>query len=272
MPFRYQKKKVALTYSAPVGEQHPWPDKELAYFAVDAHMSSKGRSIEKFLVAEEMHEDGRLHYHMYLEFDHRVDTQDARYFDVDGIHPNIGEKPSKRWCDYCAKDGNFITNFYVAKTSVYKQAIQVGGLAGLELIKEAHPRDYLLHREKFLSNLLVPFSGIRKVVWIWGPPERGKSEYAYLQGAKDCAYKNGFFDYKGDEVVVIEEIDKIKMPLEEFLRITDRYPINVNVKGAFVPWAAHTIYFTGSQPPEGVFVHEFNEQVTRRITEIIHKE
>lgn len=270
--FRYNRKKVALTYSAPVDEQHVWSDKELAFFAVDQHFSVKGFKIEKFLVAEEMHEDGRLHYHMFLEFDRRLDTQDARYFDVDGMHPNIGDKPGKKWCDYCAKDGNYITNFYVAKINVYKQAIQAGGWDGINMIKDAHPRDFLINKTKFIAGLLTPYDGIRNVVWIWGPPGKGKTKYAHDRGAIDVKFKNGFYSYEGEQIVVINEIDKIQMPLDEFLTITDRYPIRVNVKGAYVPWCVHTIYFTGTQPPEGVFVHEFNEQVTRRITEIIHME
>ena len=36
------------------------------------------------------------------------------------------------------------------------------------------------------------------------------------------------------------------MPVTDFLNITDGYPIEVEVKGAFVPWSAHTIYFTSN--------------------------
>lgn len=271
--FRNQNKKFALTYSAPQNELHPWPDKELAFMAVDYHFSLKGRTVEKFLVAEEHHEDGRLHYHMYIEIDRRIDTTDPRYFDIDGLHPNIGKKPGKQeWLNYITKDGNYITNFFKPKISAYKRAIDVGGQEALEIIKNAHPRDWILNHQKFKAYFLKPYVGVRKVIWLWGPAGRGKTRYAVERyGAKICKWTSSGFliGYQGESAVVINEIDKIKMPLHEFLDITDRYDPPLNIKGGEFPWCADTIIFTSTVPPDGVFVHEDAWQVGRRITEVI---
>lgn len=271
MPFRYNRKKVALTYSAPVDELHPWGDKELAFMALDYHFGTKGRTIEKYLVAEETHEDGRLHYHMYFELDRRIDTIDPRYFDVDEMHPNIGDKPGKQaWLKYITKDGNYITNFYEPKVSAYLQAINIGGDEGMELLRKAHPRDFVINYSKIKSFFVKAYEGERRVSWLHGPSGSGKSRWANDLGAKDVVYKNGFVNgYNGEKVVVFNEIDKMGMPLDVFLRLTDRYKCDANVKGAVMPWAAEHVIFTSTLPWDGVFVHEHATQIERRITEII---
>lgn len=274
MPFRYTKKKVALTYAAPVDEQHVWPDKEIAYFAIDYHFSEKGKIIEKYIVAEEEHEDGRLHYHMYLEFNTRLDTTDARYFDIDGMHPNIGDKPGKKqWLEYITKDGNFITNFYEPRMNPYKMALaaaEQGKLKdGLNILKEKCTRDYLLNRRKIISGLIKPYIGERRVTWLHGPTGTGKSHWADLQGAEDADFENNFFSYRGGEVVVFNEVDKMNMPLNKFLKITDKWELYVNIKGEYCPWAAKHIIFTSTEHWSGVFVHSHSEQIERRITECI---
>lgn len=236
---------------------------------MDYHFSEKGKQIVNYLIGEEYHENGELHYHAFLEFDSRIDTCDPRYFDVDGLHPNIGDKPSKKWCDYCAKGGNYITNFYVPKVSPYKRALEVGGQEGIDIIKEACPRDWVMNKNKIIAAMIEPYEGDRRVIWVYGREGLGKSHIARGMGAKPCKYKNGFYSYKGAPVVVFEEIDKQKMPLDEFLTITDKWETEVNLKGAYCNWAAHTVIFTATQPWDAVFVHEHSGQVERRITDII---
>lgn len=270
MPFRYNKKKVALTYAAPVDEQHIWPDKEIAYFAVDYHFSEKGKIIEKYIVAEEEHEDGRLHYHMYLEFNTRLDTTDARYFDIDGMHPNIGDKPGKKqWLDYITKDGNFITNFYQPKISPYKQARAVGGWEAIKILMDKVPRDFDLYEAKHMARYVKAPVAKKEVTWLYGPTGTGKSLTAFKGGAETIRYKNGFYDYMGEKIVVINEIDKLNMPVEEFLLITDTYSVRVNIKGGYYPWLAEKIYFTSTMHPRDVWGCDMGDQVMRRIDVLI---
>lgn len=267
--FRYNRKKVALTYSCPRGEQHPWCDKELAYLALDEHFSAKGKTIVNYLVAEELHQSGELHYHAYLEFDSRIDTIDVNYFNIMGMHPNIGNKPGKAWLVYCTKKGNYVTNFYEPNENIYERAIKLGGAEGMEYIKENNPYVWITQQNKLLSALTVAYQGPRRVVWCYGPSGSGKSYWADQHGAVDTEYENKFYDYAGAETVVFNEIDKMSMPLNQFLKITDVYKKNVNIKGASMPWAAKTIIFTSTVPWDGVFVHEHAWQVDRRITDIL---
>lgn len=69
-------------------------------------------------------------------------------------------------------------------------------------------------------------------------------------------------------MVLFDDFDWHKMPMDTFLRITERYPIPINVKGGEVPWVAETIYFTSNDDPSSWYVLPGigqPEQVTRRI-------
>lgn len=59
-------------------------------------------------VCREKHDDGNPHLHAVLKFTKRVQSRQARIFDVKGYHPNIQSVRSiKKSLDYVAKDGEF---------------------------------------------------------------------------------------------------------------------------------------------------------------------
>jgi len=65
----------------------------------------------RYIVAEEQHADGGLHYHAYFEFENRIDRRVHRQWDYHGQHPNIQQKTKADAREnafyYCTKDGWF---------------------------------------------------------------------------------------------------------------------------------------------------------------------
>lgn len=91
-----------------------------------------------------------------------------------------------------------------------------------------------------------------RIVILWGASGTGKTRTAteefpdaYLL-TKPNADGNVWFDgYDGEDVVIIDEFyGWIKYDL--LLRICDRYPLQVPVKGAMVQFKATTIVFTSN--------------------------
>lgn len=73
--------------------------------------------VQRYLIARELHDDGRPHLHAYAGWDARKRLSDAACFDVDGHHPNI-QKPrsAKAVAEYCKKyDSEVLCNFSVAE-------------------------------------------------------------------------------------------------------------------------------------------------------------
>lgn len=162
-PFRFNAKQVGLTYSCPVGAtENPIPSKELL---LEELKKVSSHEIEQYIISKERHESGAIHYHCYVKWENRLDITNARAFDAYGVHPNIlTGTPKSQWKHYCAKDGDYITNFYIKKVTKYAEALNATTVEeGLAILAEHHPRDYLLQRGRLKENLEQHLHSSKKV-------------------------------------------------------------------------------------------------------------
>lgn len=62
------------------------------------------------IVARELHQDGGIHLHAFVDFNRQFSSRDTAVFDVGGCHPNISKSrgtPQKGY-DYAIKDGEVV--------------------------------------------------------------------------------------------------------------------------------------------------------------------
>lgn len=87
---------------------------------------------------------------------------------------------------------------------------------------------------------------------LYGPTGTGKTRMAKSENATTVEYINGFFNgYKGEDTVLFDEFDWTSMPKTLFLKITDRYDYEINVKGGTRNWKPRKIFFcTNDENPE----------------------
>lgn len=93
--FRLSAQRILLTYSKP-------PDGWSVEPVRDA-LELLGAS---YRIGRELHKDGKVHYHCYVDFRRRFETENERRFDSQGHHPNIlciRRTPEYVW-DYSGKD------------------------------------------------------------------------------------------------------------------------------------------------------------------------
>lgn len=101
MSFRLQAKNVFLTYSQAATIE---TKESLLDF-----LKTRGNGITYCLVSRELHEDGNAHYHALISYAKRRDFRNPRYFDFNGIHPNMQSAASERaTMEYIKKDGDII--------------------------------------------------------------------------------------------------------------------------------------------------------------------
>lgn len=277
--FRIARKKIGLTYSCP---------KDAAMHPISAHkelrdfMESKGYC--KYLIGREQHtdksptSDGLDHWHVYVHYDTIIDTSDSRFFDLNGVHPNIlSGAPGQGWITYCAKCGDIDTNFY--QKNPYAMALQQPTAeAALESLWASNPEDMCKFGSSISENVTkrmrttppqLRYYGpypkhFYPPAWdpkthsllLIGPPGIGKTQFArYLLGAND--YVKGRLDpgLRGisfDKPLIFDEINMLDSPPEQSKEITDVEnggTISMRYKNPVVPPGIPRIFCANMEYP-----------------------
>jgi len=214
--FQWDTMALYLTYS-----QCSLP-KEEAFSQINEIL--EWHEIDQYLIAEEKHENGGDHLHVYLKLKYRLRSRNSRLLDLVGIegeayHPNVETRlrSAARVMRYCTKDGNFIGNIHVeVKLNPWTQMIETaekGDMKAARAIARAKlPRESIVcataistaltaavrQAPRDLSSLsLDHFSGLEDLVWdqsktliIQGAAGLGKTNLAKLMipGALFCSH------------------------------------------------------------------------------------
>jgi len=107
-----------------------------------------------------------------------------------------------------------------------------------------------------------------KVIVCQGPTGTGKSKWC-MDNYPNAYWKqrgNWWDNYSGQETVIIDEFYGW-LPYDLILRLCDRYPLMVEVKGGQVQFIAKTIIFTSNQLPERWYKNVYFSSFTRRVHE-----
>jgi len=209
--FRFTSSKVFLTYA------------QADDLSRDRLLSALGDlGYYKIYAGEELHSDGGKHYHV-IAFDSKkkVDIKNARYWDIDGRHPNVRHiKSFEKAYFYVSKDGNTFG------TGTIDPIIQTGSVRGFRSIKADYEEFTRYVRTKSLRcpfPLILPYckdgdisickpdpKHRQRCLWIHGPANTGKSYYftRLLDGASIYYAGDGelaFDTYSGEVLIVYDD-------------------------------------------------------------------
>lgn len=102
------------------------------------------------------------------------------------------------------------------------------------------------------ADFAKPSAIVRRVQVFWGSTGTGKSKTAWDELGLDAYCKDPrskFWDgYRDQRNVVIDEF-RGSIDIAHILRWTDRYPVNVEIKGSALPLVAENIIFTSNLHP-----------------------
>lgn len=156
--FRIDRCSLGLTYSCPVDK----PDNPIvSHQELIEFLATKG-TLKKYTTGKELHENGKIHWHVFVVYDDAINTVNCRFFDFKEVHPNILiGKPGKGWEAYCVKHYDFASNYW--KADVFQQVwAKRTWSEARDLLREKMPKFMLQHGATAERNYKRFKSGERK--------------------------------------------------------------------------------------------------------------
>lgn len=187
--------------------------------------------------------------------------------------------------DYCSKEGRVAIEVGVRQAAPIGQGKRndiiavremiVAGAGMHDVVMECDSYQAIRVAETMLKYIEVTRSWMPTVIWLWGPTGCGKSKWAFdhYPDAWVSGVDGRWFEgYDAHETVIIDDFRSNWCPFHVLLRLLDRYPYRVEVKGASRQFLARTIIVTCPVAPDKAYAGRTNEdiqQLLRRVEVIM---
>jgi len=164
-----------------------------------------------------------------------------------------------------------------ARSDLAQVALLASTGSTISEIAIAHGSDFIRYHSgiRALVSLNEPRrSWVTEVYWFWGPTGTGKTRAAFAE-APDAYFKNPstkWWDgYQRHEDVIIDDFRADFSTFASLLRLTDRYPLEFEIKGGTCQCVIKRLFITTPKIPQETWVNRTDEdinQLMRRITEV----
>lgn len=231
-------------------------------------------------------ESGTPHLQGYIVFTRRIAFNTARNRVSTRCHMEKTKGSPASNKDYCQKDGDFV-EYGTAPGGQGKRtdldqvydAVKTGSTRAE--IGDAFKGTYLRYKRSIDQLLREVAQTIRdpanetNVIVYWGSTGAGKTRKVWEAHPHETIYchtgERWFDGYQGQEIALFDDFDGSVFKLTYFLRLLDRYPMKVPIKGDYVEWNPKTIYITSNKAPEEWYSNASEEHkaaLLRRLTTV----
>lgn len=149
----------------------------------------------------------------------------------------------------------------------------------LKELSDRHFSKWVVYRKSFEAYIAqkIPTRSWKTVVIVlWGTTGTGKTRFVWDQVQDRTIWCPGdyqWFDgYMGQDICLFDDY-RGEYPIQTLLKLCDRYPMSVPVKGSFRNWCPKKIYITSNLDPHGWYPdahHESIRAMLRRFA-VIHQ-
>lgn len=214
--------------------------------------------VKYYIYGIEVGESGTPHIQGYVEFSNGVGLK--RVVQLIGKHGHYEPRrgTQEQAIKYCKKDENFTEQGTKSNDNGVRKdwfAINHNVKIGMPIrnqIEEGYNCLQCIQHIEKISKYLEPVRNhMPRVWWLWGPSGSGKSKYAF-ETFPDAYWVDTFqwWDgYDGHSAVIIDDYRFDFCKFNELLRLLDRYPYKVPIKGGYRQFVAKDIIIT---TPENV--------------------
>jgi len=228
-------------------------------------------------------DSGTPHLQGFVSFAKRTTMAAAKKVVGRRAHLEMARGTPQQAAEYCKKDGAY-TEFGSCPTGsgkrsdlddLYKQ-IKEG--KSEEEIADAFPAQYIRYSSSIVRTIrkFQPERDWMPETYIlWGRSGTGKTRFVYDHHQRKDIYVHAgdsWFDgYDGQEVALFDDFTGGEFKLSYLLKLLDRYPMRVPVKGGFVQWKPRKIFFTSNKDPQLWYANALEEHqnaLQRRIKDI----
>lgn len=201
--FRFTSSKVFLTYS-----QADAIDRSTIITTLEA------LGYHKIYGGQEQHQDGGKHFHVLAwSSKKKIDIKNPRYWDIGGVHPNVRNvRSTEAAIAYLSKDGD---TFVHGNPDILTEGGKIKGFRSFKADFEEFKRHVRSKHQVSPFPLELPFFTLReptkqqrqRCLYVWGPPDSGKTRYFTERLDGKSTYAAGFgeleFDTYGEELCVL---------------------------------------------------------------------
>lgn len=199
------------------------------------------------------------HYQGYVELSQKTSLSMMKTF-LQRAHWEVSKGNSKQASDYCKKDGNYKEAGQLMRQGkrtdldVIKKDIENG--ATEEDIANSYFGLWVVYRRSFqrYATLQAVDRSWKPVTHVyWGKTGTGKTRFVMDQIQDSDFFIPGdytWFDgYTGQRIVILDDY-RGEYKIQLLLKLLDRYPMSVPIKGGFVKWAPTKVYITSNIHPK----------------------
>jgi len=250
-------------------------DEEQHFVDMEGH-----KQLKYMIIGKEVGEEGTPHLQGYIVFQNQKTFDQAKK--LISLRAHI-EKPvgnAKQNIAYCSKDEEYF-EFGEAPSQGSRKDIsdvkeQVQNHVPIDqIILNATSYQSARHAELLMRYQPMPEPQKRTILWYYGDTGTGKTRKAiedskgdYYLSMKDLKWWDGYY---GQKYVIFDDFRGDFCTFHELLRIIDRYPYRVGVKGSTIclqPTTTHIVITSCYHPSKVYKTIEDKTQLYRRIDEL----
>lgn len=221
---------------------------------------------------------GTPHIQGYIYFHNQKKFKELKKYFLPRAHIECAHGTVEQNISYTTKDDKYIE--WGEKPIIGKRndltdikTLVMNNTPVKDIIPIIENNQQLSFMEKLMKYQPPPPSKPKIVKWYYGKSGSGKTRTAIEEGGndyyismKDLKWWDG---YTGQKTVIIDDFRGDFCTFHELLRILDRYPYRINIKGSTLWLQAETIIITSCYRPEEVYnTREDIQQLLRRINNI----
>lgn len=226
---------------------------------------------------EQCPSSGRLHWQGVCGFDvrKRFDTVKRVFSDDSHLEPCRSVESSVQ---YCSKEETRVGDvFKYGPVPTGRSILQRVREDGVRRVLEDSPNKFrwIRHLANLRAMFIEPRSSLTVAYWLWGEPGCGKSKYAHqLSGEFGRPYWKDltpwWCGYENEPYVIIDDV-RSEFSANFILRLIDRYPFKVQVKGGYAEFTSSVVVFTSNVSMREAFFNTDEltyKALLRRVIEI----